>query len=131
MTARAAEVSSSSGEGRSEPVGSRLAGVARRGPVDTAAERIVGALVGPGLDVAPVHADGRGAEEPFRFGLGVVGDLHEPDIRVEAELGHDLPDERCRRLVMRTALEVEDLDDLAWSLRVHRILNASGAFSIG
>jgi hypothetical protein len=93
-----------------DPALLRLAGEARIGPVDATGLNVVVSLVRARLDLDAAYANRRRAEEAQALGCLRVGNVNEPDLRVDPELAGDALDERGRLRVVRAPVEVEDLD---------------------
>jgi hypothetical protein len=99
-----------------DPALLRLAGEARIGPVDATGLNVVVSLVRARLDLDAAYANRRRAEEAQALGCLRVGNVNEPDLRVDPELAGDALDERGRLRVVRAPVEVEDLDQRPGSL---------------
>src|SRR5205823_4687427 len=80
------------------------------GRVEAALEAVVVAPLRARIDVAPVDADGGRAEEPLGL-CGLQGlDAAQVDLRPYAGIVEQLPQVRQVGLVVRAAVEVEELD---------------------
>src|SRR5260370_13876097 len=97
-------------ESVADPALVRLTGPTMLGRENTAGERVVGSLLGLGVDVDAVDADRRRTEEAQTLRGSPIEDIYQPDLGVGSELAVDPFDERERRLMVGAAVEVEDLD---------------------
>lgn len=80
---------------------------------EAAGERVVSPRFRLRVNVAATDTDRRRTEEAMLLGRRVIGDVDEANLNCDAKLTADAFDERKRRMVVRAAVEIEDLDERA------------------
>lgn len=108
-------------ERRKDPFVRRHSGESIRGLVETALQAVVVAAVGAWVDIGAVDADRRRPEKALRSSVVTLDDAALGDLNVDAFAFQQMREALDQRLMVRAAVEVQNLDRCAVECH-HRIV---------